>query len=128
MAPAPLLLSLRILLWHAYTGGEEQALEAVVKRWNAEQARAPRPALVQAVGIPYGSLSDKLQAAIPRGHGPDLFIAGHDLSGEWARRGLLAKIEGEPEVVAAIPGLLPETLRPLESGGHLLGLPLSFKS
>jgi arabinogalactan oligomer/maltooligosaccharide transport system permease protein len=123
MVLAPLLLATRVLVWHAYSGAEERALEEAIRRY-AQVHRVP----VQAVGVPYGSLADKLKAAVPRGHGPDLFIAAHDVVGEWSRLGLL-----QPLSEALIPpdvrtGLLPQTLAPLSAQGSLWGLPLSFKS
>lgn len=130
MAPLPLFLSVQVVLWHGYSaGGEERALEEVVRRWNRAQERLPQPIRVEAVGIPFGSMADKLRAAVPRGHGPDLFIFPHDAVGEWARSGLLAPLEELLPLSAVLPelDLLPASLLPLRQGGHLFGLPLSTK-
>ena len=129
MLALPLLLATKLVVWHAYSGGEEQALEQVVQTWNQAQRSAGHdPTLVEAVSIPYGSMADKLQAAIPRGHGPDVFIAAHDLVGQWVAQGLLRKLDDLVRVPQLMAPLVPGSARPLTHGGALWGLPLSLKS
>ena len=36
----PFILATKLVVWHAYTGGEEQALEQVVQKWNQAQRHA----------------------------------------------------------------------------------------
>lgn len=129
MLALPFILATKLVVWHAYTGGEEQALEQVVQKWNAAQEHAGNnPTLVEAVSIPYGSMADKLQAAIPRGHGPDVFIFAHDLVGQWVRQGLLRKVDDLIHVSGTLSPLVPGSAGPLTQGGALWGLPLSLKS
>jgi len=124
MLVLPLLLVTRVVVWHSYSGAEQTALEASVRAWNSRQSKSA----VEAVSVPYGSMADKLQAAIPRRHGPDVFIFAHDLVGQWARQGLLARLDAEPAVKEVLPLLWPQTVAPLREGDALWGVPLSFKS
>lgn len=62
------LLLTKLVLWHAYAGGEEKALTQVVRSFQDAHPQGPQ---IEAISVPYGSFADKLQAAIPRGHGPD---------------------------------------------------------
>jgi len=119
-----LLLLTHVVVWHAYTGAEQSALEHVVQKYNASQ----RDVAVEAIAVPYGSFADKLQAAIPRGHGPDAFIAAHDPIGQWKSQGLLAPVDGDASVQQTLRTLWPQTVDPLREGGALWGLPLSWKS
>lgn len=124
-----------LVLWHAYSGGEERALEQVARSWNAAATTEAQPK-VELVAVPYDRLAYKLQAAIPRKHGPDLFILAHDHVGEWSAQGLLTPLDGldgavpglDPARARALSaGLLPRTLDPLRAEGRLYGLPLAFK-
>ena len=123
-----LLLLTKIAVWHAYSGGEERALEQVVKTYNQAQAAKAEPVEVETIQVPYGSFADKLQAAIPHGHGPDVFIAAHDPVGQWAKLGLLRKLDDLMPVPEVTAPLLPQTVWPLHEGDTQWGLPLSTKS
>jgi maltose-binding protein MalE len=112
-----------LVLWHAYRGAERDALEAAV---HAYEARTPGVS-VRLVAIPYDAFPDKLSVAVPRGHGPDMFIFAHDRLGAWAEAGLLEPIgfwADEP----LIDRFHLETVMPLTFGGELYGLPLAFKT
>lgn len=124
MLALPLLLATRIVVWHAYSGAEEQALTAATRAYNDSQSAVS----VETIAVPYGSMADKLQAAIPRGHGPDAFIYAHDLLGQWKRQGLLKRLEDSAAVAEVLPQLWPQTVAPLRDGEALWGVPLSFKS
>lgn len=124
MLALPLLLAARVIVWHAYSGAEQTALESAVRRYNAQQTSAT----VESISVPYGSMADKLQAAIPRGHGPDAFIFAHDLVGQWAQQGLIARLDGQGANLALLDQLWPQTVAPLRDGPSLWGLPLAFKS
>ena len=124
----PLMLATKLVVWHAYSGGEEQALEQVVQHWNTAQRRTSDPATVEAVSIPYGSMADKLQAAIPRGHGPDVFIFAHDIVGQLVEQGLLRKLDDELDVPGTLATLVPGSAAPLMDRGALWGMPLALKS
>jgi arabinogalactan oligomer/maltooligosaccharide transport system permease protein len=124
MLALPLLLATRLIVWHAYAGAEQSALESAVHQFNDRQSALA----VEAVSVPYGSMADKLQTAIPRGHGPDAFIFAHDLTGQWTQLGLLAPLDGQPAIRDVLPELWPQTVKPLGDGQAQWGVPLSFKS
>lgn len=111
-----------LVLWHAYRGGEQAALEAAVSAWQAESKRP-----VQLVSIPFDAFANKVSVAIPRGNGPDLLIFGHDRVGDWASRGLLARLGFWLDATAA-QAFFPRTLEALVYRGSLFGLPLAFKT
>lgn len=120
---APLILATQVVLWHSYRAGEQQALESCVRTWN----QAHPDVQVEAVALPFDGFSSKLEAAIPRGNGPDLFVASHEAVGDWSRMGLI-----EPVETLLPPGALGQfldgTVEPLRAGAHLWGVPLAFKS
>jgi len=112
-----------INLWHSYTAGERQALELVINQFQSEHSHLK----VEASFVPFNALADKLTAAIPRGHGPDLFIFAHDRVGGWAEGRLLEPIEllvNEP----MLDKHLTQCVFALAYGDSLYGLPLAFKS
>ncbi len=118
----PLFLAAQVVLWHSYRAEEERALQKCVQLYNAAHPEVA----VEAVVVPYDAYGYKLEAAIPRGNGPDLFVGKHDDLGEWSRAGLIEPMD------AAAPAdprqFLDGTLEPLRLAGHLWGLPLTFKS
>ncbi len=119
------LLVTKLVVWHAYSGGEEKALTQVVRSFQEQHPQGPE---IEAIGVPYGNFADKLQAAIPRGHGPDVFIQAHDIVGQWSKLGLLEPLNRHLPLDEVLPTLWPETIAPLRDGESVLGLPLSFKS
>lgn len=112
-----------LVLWHSYRAREKRALQQVVKAYNASQNKVR----IKALKIPYDAYADKITAAIPRGHGPDLFIFAHDRIGDWADNKII-----EPISFWVNPKLLgrffPKTLKVLVYKNALYGLPLAFKS
>ena len=85
---APAKPAVELLLWHSYRGEEKKALDALVTRYNA----AGRGATLNALAIPFDALNDKITAAVPRGHGPDLFIFAHNMIGPWADAGIVEPV------------------------------------
>src|SRR5690606_11778476 len=70
---------------------------------------------------------DKITAAIPRGKGPDVFIAAHDTIGDWAEAKTIAPLDDavDPQLLSTLhDGLLPAVLYK----GSVYGIPLAFKS
>jgi arabinogalactan oligomer/maltooligosaccharide transport system permease protein len=120
MILAPLAAA-SVVLWHSYHAAEQQGLEAAVQQWNRAHPEVP----VEPQAIPVEGFSQKLEAAIPRGHGPDLYIAPHEKVGDWTRAGLVAAL---PREAVAEADFLPGTIAPLTLGGQLYGVPLAFKS
>ena len=105
-------------LWHTYRGAEQEALEQLVEQWNAEHPGD----VVESLALPYDAYTSKLTSAIPRGHGPDIFIAAHERAGDWVRSGLLAPQTGDFSVFH------PTTVEALTIDGVTYGVPLAYKS
>lgn len=112
--------SSNLTLWHSYRGAEEDALQKSVELFNESNS----PIEITLLSIPYEVMASKLTTAIPRGHGPDLFIFAHERVGDWTESGLLEPISQrgfDDEFFTA-------TVSSLEYQGNLMGLPLAFKS
>ncbi|MDB4967954.1 MAG: sugar transporter substrate-binding protein [Myxococcales bacterium] len=120
---APLVLATQLVVWHSYRADEQRAFEACVQEWN----RAHHDVHVEALALPHDGYASKLEAAIPRGNGPDLFVGSHDALGDWARAGVVTPIEGLVPA-GSLTQFLDGTVAPLRVGGHLYGLPLAFKT
>jgi arabinogalactan oligomer/maltooligosaccharide transport system permease protein len=113
----------QLVLWHAYRASEAGALERFVKELN-ERETGYR---VKVLKVPYDAFLDKITAAIPRGKGPDLFIAAHDTIGDWAEAKTIQPVDDllDPQSVARLEaGLVPAVLYK----GAAYGLPIAFKS
>ena len=74
-----------IVVWHAYRGNEKTAFEKVVAGYN--QAMAGKGVKVTTLAVPFDAFNDKITAAVPRGKGPDVFVAGQDRLGGWVEAG-----------------------------------------
>jgi len=112
-----------IRLWHSYTAGEREALDLIVKKFDDSN----NSLRVEASFVPFNALADKLTAAIPRGHGPDLFIFAHDRIGGWAEGKLLEPIE-LLVTEEQLDRHLTSCVFALAYGDSLYGLPLAFKA
>ncbi|MFO0727453.1 MAG: extracellular solute-binding protein [Myxococcota bacterium] len=112
-----------IKLWHSYTHAERDGLEAAL---GAFAKKHPEIA-VESSYVPYDAVTDKLTAAIPRGHGPDVFIFAHNRVGGWAEGGLVAPIELYVDE-ALLDRHLYACVMALAYKGSLYGLPLAQKT
>ena len=120
LAPAAVQAADPLVVWHAYRGAEEEALNRVAEQWNEANPEQP----VRLLPIPYEAFANRLTSAIPRGHGPDVFIAAHERAADWDRSNLVRRLDGEIEAEAHFP----ITIEALTYGDHLLGVPLAYKS
>jgi arabinogalactan oligomer/maltooligosaccharide transport system permease protein len=77
-----------LVLWHSYRGDEEKALVAVVHAFEAAHPGSS----VEVLAIPFEAYAAKLEAAVPRAHGPDLFIQAHQWIGSYLDENLIAPI------------------------------------
>ncbi|HEY1536205.1 MAG TPA: extracellular solute-binding protein, partial [Polyangiaceae bacterium] len=108
-------------IWSAYSGREEVGLRDAVAAFQRR-----RPDLdVKLLSIPFGAYLAKLEAAIPTGNGPDLFVDSHERMPELAARDLL---EPWPDPTTARAQFVKPHLDALSDHGQLLGLPLALKS
>jgi len=110
-------------LWHSYRARERQALEQTIADFNTSHPDIQ----IKTTFVPYDAYLDKLTAAIPRGHGPDIFIAAHDRIGGWADSGHIAPLDGYAEK-GLLQRFFKKTVDPLIYRRQLFGLPASFKS
>jgi arabinogalactan oligomer/maltooligosaccharide transport system permease protein len=107
-----------ITLWHAYGGAEAEALHAAIDAYRREH---PDPS-IEVLGLPFGAYASKLEAAIPAGRGPDLFIDAHERLPEYRERDLLRSFARSDAA-----GLDEAQLRVLREGDRLYGLPIAVK-
>jgi len=111
-----------VLLWHAYSGAEQEALQASVRRIEKSQGIK-----IRLVSVPYEAFADKLTAAIPNGNGPDLFIFAHDRIGHWKANHLIESLEYYVDPSDA-DRFAFEAISALSYDDSLYGLPLAVKS
>jgi arabinogalactan oligomer/maltooligosaccharide transport system permease protein len=111
----------RITVWHAYRGDEERALKEVAARYEVE-----RGVKVTLLSVPFDAYLSKLQAAVPRGNGPDVFIDAHGRLGTFTKEGLVADASGA--IGEADVARFDETsVRALTQDGKRWGVPLATK-
>jgi arabinogalactan oligomer/maltooligosaccharide transport system permease protein len=106
-----------VTLWHAYRGDERAALEELAATWSA----AHPGTTIEPVFVSYESLGAKIEATVPRGNGPDLFIFAHEKVADWAAEGLVLPVV-PPE------GLHPVTVEAVTVDGKAWAWPLAYKS
>ena len=75
-----------IAVWHAYRGDEEKAIQQLGRDYE----KAHPGVRVELLALPFDAYQSKLKAAIPHGHGPDLFIEAHERSNVYQHHKLLA--------------------------------------
>ena len=127
LALAPALestaLAEEILLWHAYRGDEKQAIEQVVHDYETLTGNT-----VRVLAVPDEGYTNKLVTAIPRGNGPDVFIAAHDQTGSWSENKIISPLGSDDLPEALLDDFHPQTVEALRYKGDLYGLPVAFKS
>lgn len=110
-----------VVVWHAYRGGEQKALEAIAARWSAEHGTK-----VTMLAVPYDAYGAKLEAAIPRGNGPDLFVSPHERLGSYRQNGLVAPA-GDALPEAETTRFEEAALGAVTADGQRWGVPLATK-
>lgn len=113
-------LATEITLWHAWRGEERAVLESVTADYQAQHPGDQ----VELVFVPYESLGSKLEAAVPRGNGPDLFIFAHEKLDDWVQVGVVRPVSHE--AAGGDPAGDPAT-RALTHGADVYGWPLATK-
>jgi arabinogalactan oligomer/maltooligosaccharide transport system permease protein len=110
-----------VQLWHSYRGAEQDALNLVVARFMD----ARRDVRVETLAVPFDAYASKLEAAIPHGHGPDVFIDAHERLASYRDRQLVAPL-GELGLHAQ--QFESATLDAFVQQQQVYGLPLATKS
>ncbi len=106
-------------LWHAYRGGEEEALQKSCALFTQQTGTQ-----VELLSVPYDALSAKLTNAIPHGAGPDVFIFAHERLRQFERLHMIAPSDTQLEPLA----YLKPAVDALEVDGQHYGYPLSLKT
>jgi arabinogalactan oligomer / maltooligosaccharide transport system permease protein len=110
-----------IVVWHAYRGDEESALVELAKRYEQE-----RGIHVELLALPFDAYSAKLAAAVPRAHGPDLFIDAHERLGIYRQQGVVAPA-GDAFPAEDVPRYDATAVRAITLDGQRWGVPLASK-
>jgi arabinogalactan oligomer/maltooligosaccharide transport system permease protein len=111
----------RVSLWHAYRGDEERALLDVIRAYSQRTGVA-----IDVLAVPYEAYGAKIAAAVPRGHGPDVFIEAHERLGPYLRDLLVAPV-GDALPDEDVPLYEAVTIEALEQRGVRYGVPLASK-
>jgi arabinogalactan oligomer/maltooligosaccharide transport system permease protein len=111
-----------ITLWHSYRGAEREALETITTAWDE---RHPEVRL-EVLAVPSKAYKSRLQSAIPRGNGPDLFIEAHELTGEWSGSKLLLPAVLPPELT--MDDFAAASVEALTFRDEVWGVPIAVKS
>lgn len=110
-----------LVVWHSYRGREEKTLEALAHRYEAEHGMR-----VELLALPFDAYTAKLTAAVPRAHGPDLFIDAHERLGIYRREGVVAPV-GDALPDADVAGYDASAVDAVTMDGARWGVPLSTK-
>ena len=116
-APAESTEPVELSLWHSYRGAEREALEQVLSDYDAAHPELK----ITPLALPSESFNSKLEAAAPRGNGPELFIAASERIGSWSASGIIAPLELEAE------DFHPVTVAGVQWQDQSWGIPLASK-
>ena len=110
-----------VVVWHPYSGGEQRAIENIAARFEKESGTK-----VTLLAVPYEAYLAKLEAAIPRGNGPDVFLGPHNRLGEYTTHILVAPASDAfpDEDVARYE---PATVEAVTFDGKRYAVPLATK-
>jgi arabinogalactan oligomer / maltooligosaccharide transport system permease protein len=112
-----------IVLWHSYRGDEERALELLARTYE----KAHPGVSIDVLAVPFEAYAAKLEAAIPRAHGPDLFIQAHQWIGPYLDEHLVVPI-GDALPDEDVPAFDAASMRAVTSNGVRYAVPLANKS
>jgi arabinogalactan oligomer/maltooligosaccharide transport system permease protein len=105
-----------IRVWHSYRDAEEKATGEILASYKG--------AALDVLALPHDSYALKLEAAIPIGDGPDVFIFAHERLGDFRAQRIVAQVGDALESEAAFN---PPALDALRADGAIWGLPIAQK-
>ena len=112
-----------VVVWHAYRGDEEAALALAARSYEGTHPETS----ISLLAIPHDAYSAKLGAAVPRGHGPHLFVEAHERLGFYVREGIVTNIgDGFPEEDADT--FDAASVRAVTIDGARYGVPIAEKA
>jgi arabinogalactan oligomer / maltooligosaccharide transport system permease protein len=76
-----------IVLWHAYRGNEQDAIERLARAYSDTHG-----VRVELLALPFEAYVSKLESAVPHAHGPDAFIEAHERIGSFVASGIVAPV------------------------------------
>ena len=110
-----------IVVWHPYRGAEQKALETVATRFADKNG-----VRVTLLAVPYDAYAAKLEAAIPRDNGPDVFVSPHERLGSYLSNHLVAPA-GDAFPDADVSLFDPKTVDAVSDQGTRYAVPLANK-
>src|SRR4051812_36088161 len=90
-----------LVVWHSWRGDEKAAIDRAAEAFGASHGVE-----VTCVAIPFGGFDAKVETAVPRGNGPDVWIAGHSPIGRWIPMGLLVPTAPEGDALPSAAAAL----------------------
>ncbi len=104
-------------VWHAYRDAEAEVFESILQDYDRSN-----PAIeLDILQIAYDAYSSKLESAIPRQNGPDVFIYAHEKIGSWSQSNLIQPLRLEESLVH------PITVDAVRFNNAVYGAPLAVK-
>ena len=106
-----------IRVWHAQRDTEAKALEEILATWKGAE--------LDVLALPFDAYARKLEASVPIGDGPDVFIDTHERLGNFRARQIVAPVGDALENEGAFIGPALDAVR---AEGAVFGLPIGQKS
>ena len=112
--------TVEIKVWHSYRDAEQVAFEDLLQQYDAAHPELT----LNVLAVAYDSYASKLEAAIPRHNGPDLFVYAHEKIGTWVQDGLIQPVK---LTESQLQNFHSATMTALSYNGEYYGYPLAFK-
>jgi maltose-binding protein MalE len=112
-----------LVLWHAWSGSEQEALKGVIRRYEASHPGHT----VTALPVPFNQLRNKFLTAAAANGGPDLVIGNVDWLGELHAAQVIRPLDGWLTAERR-QHFLPTALRALQVGSDTYAVPESVES
>ncbi len=119
---APMGVKGTAVLWHGWTGAEEETLKEVIASFQ----QANPEAKIDVLAVPFDQLKNKFTTEAATGGGPDLMIGPKDWIGELANAGLIAPLDEVGKDILAM--LRPSTVEANKFKGQVWAFPESFEA